>query len=67
MVCDLHVSDKDDMVVKALSWALRSLAGHDPKTVDDFLSRNDSYLAARYATSWRPVTRTPRARCDGGL
>ena len=47
MVCDLHVSDKDDMVVKTLSLALRSLAGHDPKTVDDFLSRNDSVLAAR--------------------
>ncbi len=60
MVCDLHVSDKDDMVVKALSWALRALAGHDPKAVEDFLSRNDGVLPSR-------VRREVRNKLDTGL
>ena len=47
MVCDLHVSDRDDMVVKALSWALRMLSTHDPKAVEDFLGRNDAVLPSR--------------------
>jgi 3-methyladenine DNA glycosylase AlkD len=39
--------DDDDMVVKALSWALRSLVVHDPEAVRDFLRRHDDVLAAR--------------------
>ena len=46
-VCSLLVADHDDMVVKALSWALRALAPHDPAAVRDFLYRNDDALAAR--------------------
>jgi hypothetical protein len=40
-VCTLLVDDRDDMVVKALSWALRSLVDPD---------------AMRCATSWTATT-----------
>lgn len=46
-VCQLLVDDHEDMVVKALSWALRSLARRDPATVRQFLARHESRLAAR--------------------
>ncbi len=32
-MCALLVTDRDDMVVKALSWALRDLAKRDPGAV----------------------------------
>lgn len=32
-VCDLLIADRDDMVVKALSWALRELAEREPVRV----------------------------------
>ncbi len=34
------------MVVKAMSWALRELAKREPLTVRNFLSREESALAA---------------------
>jgi 3-methyladenine DNA glycosylase AlkD len=37
-VCRMLVEDRDDMVVKALSWALRELAKRDPRAVRDFLA-----------------------------
>lgn len=46
-ICRLFVDDHDDMVVKALSWALRELVVHDPKAVRDFLARYEEVLAAR--------------------
>jgi len=46
-VCELLVDDRDDMVVKALSWALRELAKRDPTAVHDFLKKNQAALAAR--------------------
>ena len=36
-VCRLLVEDHDDMVVKAMSWALRALVVHDPGEVSAFL------------------------------
>ena len=39
--------DRDDMVVKALSWPLRVLASHDPTAVQHFLTTNHHRLAAR--------------------
>ena len=39
--------DGDDMVIKGLSWALRSLVVHDPEAVHDFLHHYDDVLAAR--------------------
>ena len=46
-VCKLLIHDRDDMVVKALSWALRALVKHDPAGVRQFLSDHRSELAAR--------------------
>ena len=46
-VCKLLVNDHDDMVVKAMSWALRSLVIHDPVAVEGFLHKYDGVLAAR--------------------
>jgi 3-methyladenine DNA glycosylase AlkD len=37
-VCERHVADRDDMVVKAMSWALRELAERDPDAVCGFLA-----------------------------
>ena len=46
-VCRLLVDDHDDMVVKAMSWALRALVEYDPKAVRDFLSEHAGSLAPR--------------------
>ena len=41
------VDDADDMVVKALSWALRELVIHDHRAVRNFLTKYDQVLASR--------------------
>ena len=41
------LDDRDDMVVKALSWALRELAKRHPKAVTAFLQEFGQRLAAR--------------------
>src|SRR5262249_24468219 len=46
-VCRLLASDTDDMVVKALAWALRELAKRDPEAVRAFLKEYEGGLAAR--------------------
>jgi 3-methyladenine DNA glycosylase AlkD len=46
-VCRLLVADHEDMVVKALSWALRELVVHDPEAVRAFLQEHEAVLAAR--------------------
>jgi 3-methyladenine DNA glycosylase AlkD len=46
-VCRMLVADHDDMIVKALSWALREAAKRDPAAVRRFLERHRSVLAAR--------------------
>ncbi|HMI88610.1 MAG TPA: DNA alkylation repair protein [Polyangiaceae bacterium] len=46
-VCKLLVDDRDDIVVKALSWALRELAVRDPRAVAKFLTQHRTVLAAR--------------------
>lgn len=46
-VCRLLVDDHDDTVAKALSWALRELVVHDPRSVRMFLEKYDKNLAAR--------------------
>jgi 3-methyladenine DNA glycosylase AlkD len=38
-ICSILIDDRDDMVVKALSWALRSLAGRAPDAVREFTVR----------------------------
>jgi 3-methyladenine DNA glycosylase AlkD len=46
-VCELLVADREDMVVKALSWALRELAKRDPQAVQTFVQKHEGQLAAR--------------------
>jgi 3-methyladenine DNA glycosylase AlkD len=46
-VCRLLANDHEDMVVKAMSWALRELVPHDPQAVSAFLAENNQVLAAR--------------------
>jgi 3-methyladenine DNA glycosylase AlkD len=46
-VCRMLVDDRDDMVVKAMSWALRELVVHDPEAVRAFLAEQGDALAAR--------------------
>ncbi len=57
-VCAHHAHDRDDMVVKALSWALRELAERDPDAVEAFLTSHD--VAPR-------VRRETRNKLDTGL
>jgi 3-methyladenine DNA glycosylase AlkD len=46
-VCRQLAGDQDDMVAKALSWALRELVVHDPGAVQEFLEKYDHVLSAR--------------------
>ena len=46
-VCRRLAADRDDTVVKALSWALRELVPWDPEAVRAFLSAHDGELPAR--------------------
>jgi 3-methyladenine DNA glycosylase AlkD len=46
-ICGLLAEDRDDMVVKALSWALRGLAARDPAAVREFLLERQAEIAPR--------------------
>ena len=46
-LCRQLVGDRDDMVEKALSWALRELSRRDRAAVEAFLADADAQLAAR--------------------
>src|SRR6266702_3274238 len=46
-VCRILVSDRDDMVVKAMSWSLRELSRRDPDSIQAFLDEYQSKLAPR--------------------
>jgi 3-methyladenine DNA glycosylase AlkD len=46
-ICELLASDRDDMVVKALSWALRALSAFDRDGVIAFVERHQAELPSR--------------------
>ena len=46
-ICRLLVADHADMVVKAMSWALRELVYYDPQAVGEFLQEYEHVLAGR--------------------
>jgi hypothetical protein len=46
-ICRILVHDRDEMVVKGLSWALRELSKHDSQAVSRFLLTYDHLLAPR--------------------
>jgi 3-methyladenine DNA glycosylase AlkD len=45
-ICRLLVDDRDEMVAKALSWALRALVDRDADAVRQFLQENEPRLPA---------------------
>lgn len=66
MIAEMLVADREDMVVKAVSWALRSLVSWDAKAVKAFLDKHEDVLAARAKREVRAKLSTglknPRAR-----
>jgi 3-methyladenine DNA glycosylase AlkD len=46
-ICRLLAADHEDMVVKALSWALRQLVYFDPQAVEGFIQEYEHVLAGR--------------------
>ena len=46
-ICETLIDDREDMVVKALSWAVRALAAVDPQAARAFLEEHDARLARR--------------------
>jgi 3-methyladenine DNA glycosylase AlkD len=58
------VDDRDDMVVKALSWALRELSKADRAAADAFVATHEDALAPRVkrevANKLRTGLKTPR-------
>ena len=59
-ICGMLAADREDMVQKALSWALRELVWHDPAAVQSFLDTHDHHLASR-------VKREVRTKLTTGL
>ena len=59
-ICRMLVKDHDDMIVKALSWALRELVVHDSQAVKEFIRRHQDELATR-------VIREVRNKIETGL
>jgi hypothetical protein len=64
-ICALLTPDRDDMVVKALSWALREVAKKHPKEASNFLAGHKHALAARVIrevnNKLRTGLKTPRS------
>ena len=46
-ICELLSDDHDDMVEKALSWALRELVVHDATAVEGFITKHEDRLGSR--------------------
>ena len=69
MVCEMLTDDRNDMVVKALSWALRELSKCDPDSVRDFLLEHEGALAPRVSREVKNKLKTglknPRAERIG--
>jgi 3-methyladenine DNA glycosylase AlkD len=59
-ICTRVVDDRDDMVVKALSWALRELSKRDARAVRSFIDKYEERLAPR-------VLREVRNKLSTGL
>jgi len=62
-LCRLLLEDRDDMVVKAMSWALRALSTREPRKVEQFI---DKYCDALPRLALREVRNKLRTgRKDG--
>jgi 3-methyladenine DNA glycosylase AlkD len=47
MICEMLIDDRNDMVVKAMSWALRELSKREKEPVELFLSTYSDRLASK--------------------
>lgn len=69
-ICRLLVDDHDDMVEKALSWALRELVVHDPAAVERFMAAHAARLGSRVKREVESKLKTglknPRSRSRRG-
>ena len=45
MICEKVINDRENMIVKALSWALRELSKSDKQAVEIFMEKYDSQMA----------------------
>jgi 3-methyladenine DNA glycosylase AlkD len=65
----LLVADHEDMVVKALSWALREVVYFDPKAVEGFIKEHEHVLAGRVkrevGNKLRTGLKNPRGKGSG--
>lgn len=57
-IVDLLIDDRDDMIVKAVSWALRMLARWQPEAVEAFVDAHGDRLAPRVRREVRNKLRT---------
>ena len=60
VVCRMLTADHDDMVVKALSWALRELSKREPRIVRAFLDEHADTLHSRVLREVRRKLETGR-------
>ena len=60
VIAEALIADREDMVIKAMSWALRSLVPWDRQAVETFLERHDRHLAALVKREVRAKLRTGR-------
>jgi 3-methyladenine DNA glycosylase AlkD len=58
MIAEILADDHEDMVLKAMSWALRALIPWDEVAVRDFLAKHEDKLAARVKREVRHKLRT---------
>lgn len=47
MICGMLAADREPLVIKAVSWALRELVPWDRRAVEDFMQERDADLAAQ--------------------
>jgi 3-methyladenine DNA glycosylase AlkD len=57
-VCELLLDDRDEMVTKAMSWALRALSVRDAAAVAKFVEKHEGRLAALVKREVRNKLRT---------
>lgn len=60
MICERLAEDHEDMVVKALSWALRALVPWNRLAVEAFIVKHEAVLAARVKREVRNKLQTGR-------
>ena len=69
-VCRLLERDRDPMVTKAMSWALRELSKRDPRAVREYLAARRDVLPAivlrEVTNKLRTGVKNPRAKSASG-